>query len=122
MLTLEELFPEAGLKKSEDVYTALWDAVEFAPTTVLINYNTVNKQVGPLMVRLKKIVLDAQVIVFYSMDLIEYEEELKNKLLEEPGFENVYIMRIEELLSNVKTVISKQTSIDTQVSNKKYRE
>jgi len=104
-LTLEDIFPSLSLKKTENVYTALWEAVEFSPTAVLINYNTVNKNSGPLMIRLKKTVPRAKFIVFYSMDLVDYEDALKEKLLSEPGFNGAVILRIEKLFSDVQSVI-----------------
>ena len=87
-ITLAEYTNKERYRIVPDVYKALWDASDFMPDFVLINYNTVNRQSGKLIRRLKTMITDFQSIIFYSQELVEYENELKDKLSSEPEFNN----------------------------------
>ena len=104
-ITLAEYTNKERYRIVPDVYKALWDASDFMPDFVLINYNTVNRQSGKLIRRLKTIIEDFQSIIFYSQELVEYENELKDKLSSEPEFNNAVFIRFDDLVSNIKSFL-----------------
>ena len=104
-ITLAEYTNKERYRIVPDVYKALWDASDFMPDFVLINYNTVNRQSGKLIRRLKTMITDFQSIIFYSQDLVEYENELKDKLSSESEFNNAVFIRFDDLVSNIKSLL-----------------
>lgn len=104
-ITLAEYTNKERYRIVPDVYKALWDASDFMPDFVLINYNTVNRQSGKLIRRLKTIIEDFQSIIFYSQELVEYENELKDKLSSESEFNNAVFIRFDDLVSNIKSLL-----------------
>lgn len=104
-ITLAEYTNKERYRIVPDVYKALWDASDFMPDFVLINYNTVNRQSGKLIRRLKTMITDFQSIIFYSQDLVEYENELKDKLSSESEFNNAVFIRFDDLVSNIKSFL-----------------